>query len=550
MLGFCKIPAFVYSMVSIMLLHHEAEKIFRFRSFIYAWMESNLNFSYLAREKNPNPFDSKIKQTMAVNVERKKIQFLPDANKVIARFFSLNSMRTTELVLRILHMSNKETETILNQTLRGFSKRHRNITKIFKKHFNKVCYVLDDLSIDSNELSERKKLLIGSYFTMEYSVESAAFFNPSIMEDPDQSALKYGEKRIMVSFRATGEGHISSLVFRRGIIDHKNNLKFSPSGYLIDEAERVKRHTYSKNTFEKKLAEMGIPANLSRQVMERLPDKFVYSEIKNTVQQLLENNAMTIEKQKVLKEILWLADSHYELKFSLDTDISERVIFPIMETEKQGIEDARFVRFIDSNGHVDYYATYTGYDGYTIMPKLLHTKDFFHFKAMPLFGEYAQDKNLALFPRKINGKYAMLSRYDGHNNYIMFSDHINIWEQAKIIQEPTYPWELVQVGNGGSPLETDKGWLLITHGVGPMRRYALGACLLDLEDPTKVISCLKDPMLVPDENEREGYVPNVVYTCGAMIHNSKLVLPYAMADYSSGFALIDLDELLEELMNG
>ena len=194
---------------------------------------------------------------MAVNVERKKIQFLPNANKVIARFFSLNSMRTTELVLRVLHMSNKETEATLNQTLRDFSKRHRNITKIFKKHYNKVKYVLDDLHIDSNELSERKKLLIGSYFTMEYSIESAAFFNPSIMEDPDQSALNDGEKRIIVSFRATGEGHISSLVFRRGIIDHKNNLKFSPSGYLIDEAERVKKHTYNKNTFEKKLEEMG-----------------------------------------------------------------------------------------------------------------------------------------------------------------------------------------------------------------------------------------------------------------------------------------------------
>jgi predicted GH43/DUF377 family glycosyl hydrolase len=486
---------------------------------------------------------------MAVPVERKKIQFLPDTKKVIARFFTLNSMRTTDLVMRVLYMPDKETEITLNQILRDFSKRHRNITKIFKKHFNKVRYVLEDLEIDPGELPERKKLLIGSYFTMEYSVESAAFFNPSIIEDPDQSGLKDGEKRIIVSFRATGEGHISSLVFRRGIIDSKNNLKFSPPGNLIDEAERIKRYTYNKEAFEKKLDEMGIPASLYHQVLDKLPDKFVYPEIKKTVQQLLDNNEITIEKQKVLKEILWLADSHYELKFSLDTDISERAIFPIMETEKQGIEDARFVRFTDSKGNVDYYATYTGYDGYTIMPKLLHTKDFFHFKAMPLFGRYAQDKNLALFPRKIKGKYAMLSRYDGQNNYIMFSDQINIWEQAKIIQEPSYPWEMIQVGNGGSPLETDKGWLLITHGVGPLRRYSLGACLLDLDDPTKVIGRLKEPLLVPNEKEREGYVPNVVYTCGAMIHNGQLVLPYAMADYSSGFALVDMDELLKELLS-
>ncbi|MBS3776964.1 MAG: glycosidase, partial [Bacteroidales bacterium] len=307
--------------------------------------------------------------------------------------------------------------------------------------------------------------------------------------------------------------------------------------------------TYTKHIFEKKLEEMGIPVNLSHQVLERLPEKFVYPEIKRTVQELLENNEMTIEKQKVLKEVLWLADSHYELKFSLDTDISERAIFPIMETEKQGIEDARFVRFMDSKGIVDYYATYTGYDGYTIMPKLLHTKDFFHFRSMPLFGRYAQDKNLALFPRKINGKYAMLSRYDGQNNYIMYSGQINIWEQARIIQEPTRPWELIQVGNGGSPLETEKGWLLITHGVGPLRRYSLGACLLDLENPGRVIGRLKEPLLVPNEKEREGYVPNVVYTCGAMIHNRHLILPYAMADYSSGFALVELDELLGELLS-
>ena len=486
---------------------------------------------------------------MAVTVERKKIQFLPDSRKVIARFFDLNSMRTTELVLRILYMPNKETEITLNQILRDFSKRHRNITRIFKKHFNKVRYVLENLGIDPDSLSERKKLLIGSYFTMEYALESAAFFNPSIMEDPDQSALNNGEKRIIVSFRATGEGHISSLVFRRGIIDSKNNLKFSPTGNLIDEAERIKKHTYTRHIFEKKLEEMGIPVNLSEQVLERLPEKFVYPEIKRTVQELLENNEMTIERQKVLKEILWLADSHYELKFSLDTDISERAIFPIMETEKQGIEDARFVRFTDSKGNVDYYATYTGYDGYTIIPKLLHTKDFFHFRSMPLFGRYAQDKNLALFPRKINGKYAMLSRYDGQNNYIMYSSQINIWEQARIIQEPTRAWELIQVGNGGSPLETEKGWLLITHGVGPVRRYSLGACLLDLENPTKVIGRLKEPLLVPNEKEREGYVPNVVYTCGAMIHNGHLILPYAMADYSSGFALVDLDELLGELLS-
>ncbi|MFP3859955.1 MAG: glycoside hydrolase family 130 protein [Bacteroidales bacterium] len=486
---------------------------------------------------------------MAITVERKNVQFSPDSTKVIARDFSLNSMRATEIVMRVFHMPEKEAESAFNQILRDFSKRHRNITKILTRHFNKVKNIFKDLDIDINDISTKKKLLIGAYFTMEYSIESAAFFNPSVFEDPDQSGLNEGEKRIIVSFRATGEGHISSLVFRRGIIDRKNNLTFQPAGKLIDEAERVKRYTYDKKSFQQKLLEMDVPEQLSGLVLDKLPDKFIYTQIRQTVENIIQSNKMTIEKQKVLKEILWLADSHYELKFSLDTDISERAIFPIMETEKKGIEDARFVRFVDNKGKVDYYATYTAYDGYTIMPKLLHTKDFYHFKVMPLHGKYAQDKNLALFPRKIKGKYVMLSRYDGRNNYIMFSDNINIWEEAKIIQEPKYQWELVQVGNGGSPLETDQGWLMITHGVGPMRKYSLGACLLDLEDPTKVIGRLKEPLLMPNEKEREGYVPNVVYTCGSIIHNNTLFLPYAMADYSSGFATVKIDELLDELMS-
>ena len=484
---------------------------------------------------------------MALSLERKDTLFLPDFRKVIARFFPLNSMRTTELVMRIYYMTDEKAESALNQTLREFSKRHRNMTKIFKKHFNKVKHVFSDLEIDVEDLPERKKLLIGSYFTMEYSIESAAFFNPSIVEDIDQTGLEKGEKRVIISFRATGEGHISSLVFRQGILDKYNNLKVHKPGQMIDEAERVKRYQYQKKSFSRKLEEMDIPKNLYSLVLDKLPEKFMYKEIKETVQKIIDENDINVEKQKVLQEIIWLADSHYELNFSLDTDISERVIFPIGETEKQGIEDARFVRFTNSNGTFEYYATYTAYDGYTIMPKLLKTNDFYHFKVVPIQGKNAQDKNLALFPRKIKGKYAMLSRIDGRNNYIMFSDHINIWEEAKILRQPNFPWEYTQVGNGGSPLETPDGWLMITHGVGPMRKYSLGACLLDLDDPSKVIGCLEEPLLAPNEKEREGYVPNVVYTCGTIIHNNHLIIPYAMADYASGIATIKLDEILDAL---
>jgi predicted GH43/DUF377 family glycosyl hydrolase len=231
------------------------------------------------------------------------------------------------------------------------------------------------------------------------------------------------------------------------------------------------------------------------------------------------------------------------------TRISERVIFPVSQNERNGIEDARFVKFIDDTGKSIYYATYTAYDGTTILPKMLDTRDFYHFKILPIHGEIAQNKGMAMFPRKINGKYAILCRLDGFNNYIAFSDDITIWREAKLLQQPKFPWEFIQIGNCGSPLETDEGWLVITHGVGPMRRYVLGASLFDLNNPEKEIGRLKSPLMAPNSKEREGYVPNVVYSCGSMIHNEDLIIPYAMSDYASSYATVNLRELLNELKN-
>jgi predicted GH43/DUF377 family glycosyl hydrolase len=244
-----------------------------------------------------------------------------------------------------------------------------------------------------------------------------------------------------------------------------------------------------------------------------------------------------------------LASSHYELDFSLDTALSERVIFPISITEKNGIEDARFVKFMDTGGEATYYATYTAYDGLRILPKLIKTRDFYHFEILPINGEIAQNKGMALFPRKVGGKYAMLCRIDGVNNYISFSDNINLWREAKIIQRPKYPWEFVQIGNCGSPIETKEGWLIITHGVGAMREYVLGASLFDLEKPDIEIGRLKTPLLIPNADEREGYVPNVVYSCGSIVHNEDLVIPYAVSDYASTYATINLNNLLKEIKN-
>jgi predicted GH43/DUF377 family glycosyl hydrolase len=283
------------------------------------------------------------------------------------------------------------------------------------------------------------------------------------------------------------------------------------------------------------------------EVQNHLPETFEYISLKHVIREMQQRYQIDHFIKKALERLLWLADSYYEINFSLDTDISDRVIFPYSEAESKGIEDARFVKFTDPHGDTLYYATYTAYDGVTIQPKLMQTKDFYNFKILPLYGEGAQNKNLALFPRMINGKYVMISRIDGINNYIMYSDRINIWENPEILQTPKHPWEFVQIGNCGSPIETSEGWLLITHGVGPMRTYCLGASLLDLENPRIEIGRLKEPLLMPTKEEREGYVPNVLYSCGSMIHNQELIIPYGLSDYASGFATVELDKLLQRI---
>jgi predicted GH43/DUF377 family glycosyl hydrolase len=320
---------------------------------------------------------------------------------------------------------------------------------------------------------------------------------------------------------------------------------------MLEEAEHIRRHLYEKESFKSKLDEMLdfhtiIPHDL---IMDKLPDRFTYGELRDTIAIARTTLHLAADKDLLFTQIMWLASSHYELEFSYDTHISERVIFPVSATEANGIEDARFVKFKEDDGSDIFYATYTAYSGMTILPKMLSTRDFYHFKIWPLHGEIAQNKGMALFPRKINGKYAMLCRLDGFNNYLAFSDKITIWREAKLIQQPRYPWEIVQIGNCGSPIETDEGWLVITHGVGPMREYVLGASLFDLQNPEREIGRLNKPLLVPNTDEREGYVPNVVYSCGSMIHNADLILPYAMSDFGSTYATLDIRELLNALKN-
>lgn len=488
---------------------------------------------------------------MQVTVSRKATRFFPDPSRVIARFLYTSDKRSEDIIRNVMALSDNEANIALSQVLRGYAKRHRNISLIFEAHFNKLDNLFKKLKINKRNINQTRKALIGSYFTMEYSIEAAAFFNPSIVEDPDQSELGPDEKRFILSFRATGEGHISSIVFRSGIIDKNNDLTIEPVGKMLAEAERIKKHVYNRKSFIEKLDEMSTFNNKISPlfVLEKLGDNFTYGELKRTIEETKITHQLSPDKKLIINEMLWLAKSHYELHFSLDSAISERVIFPTSEIEKRGIEDARFVKFTDDNGEETYYATYTAYDGITILPNLLETKDFYHFKALAIHGEIAQNKGMALFPRKIKGKYTMLCRIDGVNNYIAYSDNINIWHEAKLIQKPKFHWEFIQVGNSGSPVETEEGWLVITHGVGPMREYVLGASLFDLDNPEKEIGRLKTPLLTSNAEEREGYVPNVVYSCGSILHNGNLIIPYGMSDYASTYAFINLKELLNEIKN-
>jgi predicted GH43/DUF377 family glycosyl hydrolase len=483
---------------------------------------------------------------MRLPIERKHVKVYPDPKRVIARFFFNGNDRGKIVITKVMSIEEGQVFDILSPLLQEYSKRHRNITKVLNRHCKKLKALFEEMDIDYKELSMNRKLLIGSYFTHEYSIESAAFFNPSIIEDPDQRELEDGEKRLIISFRAVGEGHISSIVFRRALIDRYNNINVIPVGNYIDEAEVIRNATYNKKLFLEKGLVSLINEDVLNLLSTQLEDQFDYLTLKKVIATMQEEEPDPV-KDVELEKVLWLSDSYYEIIFSLDTDISDRVIFPISEFERKGIEDARFTKFISDDGSITYYATYTAYDGQIIIPKLLKTKDFYDFTVGPLFGAGAQNKNLALFPRKINGKYAMLSRIDGVNNYIMYSDKINVWENPIKLQEPVYSWELVQIGNCGSPIETEDGWLIITHAVGPMRRYCLGASLLKLDDPTIEIGRLEEPLLIPNPDEREGYVPNVVYSCGSIINNGQLVIPYGLSDYSSSFATVDLRMLLDRL---
>jgi predicted GH43/DUF377 family glycosyl hydrolase len=450
--------------------------------------------------------------------------------------------RANLLITRILALPEAEVAQVLEHTLARFRTRHRRIEELLERHFALVALKVGDVP-----LSRERRLLIGAYFTNEYSVEGAALFNPSLVTAPDQSGLHAGERRFVMSLRAVGEGHISSIEFRTGVIDAASTLTFDPLGTVLVGGDRSPPAHYDKLQFRAKLVELGAGSNLAWSVLEGLPDQFTAAELESSLVTLERDgppHAISFETAKIMRV---LAHSSYITTFPADSALSERVIFPAGPHETRGMEDARFVRFTDDDGSTTYYATYTAFDGYEIVPQLIQTDDFLTFRVGTLHGPAAQNKGMALFPRKIRGNYVMLSRRDRENLHLATSGDVRHWTDINELHRPRHSWELVQIGNCGSPLETSAGWLVITHGVGPMRQYVISALLLDLEDPRRVVGQLRKPLLTPEGSEREGYVPNVVYSCGAMINGDDLVLPYGLSDAAVGVAMISLPALLAEL---
>ncbi|MBN1671966.1 MAG: glycoside hydrolase family 130 protein [Kiritimatiellae bacterium] len=482
---------------------------------------------------------------MSVTVHRTNVRLNPDRARVLVRpFLPYFSDQNRNVIARIMGMGKREIASELSRVRRAFASRHLELDHVFARHYERVRrFCLTDI-----EPSPDRKLLIGAFFTSEYAMESAALCNPSIVPHPDQTGLPAGALRFVLSLRAVGEGHISSITFREGVLHADRSITIEEPSPLVVASEPQGNMQMEKHVYEGKLIEMGIDNEFSDAVLAALPDPFTARDAQTAVQDVRERAPRLGSTYPYARDtMLWLAMATYRTEFPAHVPLAARCIHPHSPSEKQGIEDARFVRFQGDGGDVLYYATYTAWNGRTVLPQLLQTRDFRQFTITTFGGKAVRDKGMALFPSRIGGRYAMLSRHDGENLHLMYSDSIEMWHESVPVLRPSHPWEFVKVGNCGSPMRTDAGWLVITHGVGPVRRYSLGAALLDRADPSKVIGRLGEPLLRPRENEREGYVPNVVYSCGSLIHNGTLVLPYAMADYATRIALVDLDELLGAL---
>jgi len=480
-----------------------------------------------------------------LRVRRLPVTFRSDFRRVITRFFNPGGeARICNVLDRVRALSDGQVDRLLDDVFLKFRTRHGNIASVFDENYRTAL----DIVGQSDDCSHNRRMLNGAYLTAEYSIESAALFNPSIVPHHNQRNLPAGAVRIIMSLRATGEGHVSSIVFRTGVIYSDHQIQIDPCSRFTKPVRIVPDKEYEKPLFRRKLQEIGVNGVVMDPVMDRLGDSFTSSQLEHAITEARATMPVTSQIEESLQDIGWLAHSNYQLELPREAEASELVIFPQTSNESHGIEDLRMVRFVEDDGTVIYYGTCTAFDGHRVLPQLIETRDFLRIGVHTINGACALNKGMAIFPRRIGGHYVMCSRIDGENLYIMYSDIVHFWETAELLKTPRHPWGLVQIGNCGSPLETPEGWLLLTHGVGPMRTYCIGAMLLDLNDPLKVLGCLDEPLITPTERERDGYVPNVAYSCGAMIHNGNLYLPFATSDMITRFAIVSLEALLNRLI--
>ena len=477
-------------------------------------------------------------------VRRLSLRLTGDARRTITRFFwPATDERARKIVSRVMGLPGDEVTLRLQSVIGAFRRHHPNLDNVLLDHYKEVARRVEV----PGEPGRERRLLIGAYFTMEYAFESAALFNPSMVPARDQSGLAPGAVRFVMSLRAIGEGHISSIVFRMGTINRDGEVTIEAATPYARPLHMAENRECDKDVFRAKLIEMGVHAPGADAVLKKLEDPFTEVRLVRAIEQTRATVEDPAGFREVADNMTWLARSNYEVRFESAAGLTELVVFPIGEAESHGIEDMRLVRFVDDDGAVRYYGTYTAFNGRTILPHLMESPEPGVARVHTLNGRYAQNKGMALFPRKLDGAYLMIGRVDGENLYLLRSDNVRFWDDAVCIQEPRYAWQFVQIGNCGSPIETEAGWLLITHGVGPMRRYCIGASLLDLDDPTKVIGRLTEPLLAPTDEEASGYVPNVVYSCGSMVHNGQLVIPYGISDAATGVAVVPLDAVLARL---
>lgn len=484
-------------------------------------------------------------------VRRSPDRLRADQGRVITQLFipgqegfdQLES-RSSIVLGRLLALDDDEVQLAFNDVVARFDGRHRDIFETYGRHADELADRLDP----DIQLSLTRRLLLGAAFTSEYAIEGAALCNPSMVAHPDQSGLSEGCGRFIMSVRGIGEGHRSSIGFRTGAIDHNGDVCLSPPPPFATTG-RTNEALLDVTTFRGELRRLEAWGEYAHYIFGSLGPQFRLVELESRMRQLERHPSTGRQGMRIIALIRRFAERTYASNFAMTTPLGERVLTPSMAAESHGMEDARFVRFENDDGSVTYFATYTAYDGKDIGQQLLETADFLSFTSTPMVGSAAANKGLALFPRRVHGRFAALSRSDRESNTIATSDNLRHWGDASPCQVPTRAWELLQLGNCGSPIETEAGWLVLTHGVGPMRTYHIGAILLDLDEPNRIIGQLDQPLLSPAADEQDGYVPNVVYSCGSMVHDGSLIIPYGIGDASIRFATVPLDALIGALTN-